>query len=146
VDSGSSSDDDLLVLEVLFPLPRTYRFLFVKPDSDDRNPQVLESVTPISAEVGPEWMNKAQAHAQASQILKAPEPAAEAGSSGTPPVKRVMKSAVGPLGQKPKSRIPTFSGKQPFLFAFGLASGIFPFSWLFFLSEPPWNSPGAPLE
>ncbi|KAK1681004.1 hypothetical protein QYE76_041852 [Lolium multiflorum] len=86
VDNGSSSDDDLLVLEV------------------------LESVTPISAEVGPEWMNKAQAQAGASRTRKAPKPTAEGGSSGAPPAKRVKKSALGPLGRPPKSRIPTSSG------------------------------------
>ncbi|KAK1628651.1 hypothetical protein QYE76_002966 [Lolium multiflorum] len=118
VDKGSSSDDDLLVLEVLFPLPRNYRFLFVKPDSADRNPQVLESVTPISPEVGPEWMNKAQAQAGASRTRKAPEPTAEAGSGGAPPAKRVKKSALGPLGRKPKSRIPTSSGRESVLIAF----------------------------
>jgi hypothetical protein len=110
VDNGSSSDDDLLVLEVLYPLSRTYEFLFMKSDLAVRNPQVLERVTPISAEVGPEWINKAQAQAEASRIRKAPEPAADAVTSGAPPIKRVRKSALGPLGRKPKNSIPTSSG------------------------------------
>jgi hypothetical protein len=55
VDNGSGNDDDLLVLEVFYPLSRTYKYLFVKPDSADQNPQVQENVTPIFAEVGPEW-------------------------------------------------------------------------------------------
>jgi hypothetical protein len=110
MDNGSGSDDELLVLEVLYSLSRTYEFLIVKPDSADRNPQVLESVTPLSAEVWPEWINKAQAQAEASRIRKAPEPAADAGASGAPPAKRMKKAALGPLGQKPKNRIPTSSG------------------------------------
>jgi hypothetical protein len=56
----------------------------VKSDSADRNPQVLERVTPISAEVGPEWIDKAQAQAGASRVRKAPKPVADAGASGSP--------------------------------------------------------------
>jgi hypothetical protein len=40
MDNGSGSDNDLLILEVLYPLSRTYKPFFVKPDLDDRNPQV----------------------------------------------------------------------------------------------------------
>jgi hypothetical protein len=110
VDNGSSSDDDLIVLEVLYPLSRTYEFLFMKSDSADRNPQVLERVTPISADVGPEWINKAQAQDEASRIRKAQEPATNAVASDAPPAKRVKKATLGPLGQKQKSGIPTSSG------------------------------------
>jgi hypothetical protein len=82
----------------------------VKPDAADPNPQVQEHVTPLSAEVGPEWVNKAQSQAEGSRIRKAPEPAADAGASGAPPAKRVKKPSLGPLGRKPKNRIPNSSG------------------------------------
>jgi hypothetical protein len=63
---------------------------------------------PIAAEVGPEWESRAQA--QASRIRKAPELAADAGPSMAPPAKRVKRPSLGPLGRKPKNKIPTSSG------------------------------------
>jgi hypothetical protein len=108
VDNGSDSDDDLLILEVFYPLSRTYKLFFVRPDPADRNPHVLESMMPITTEVGPEWVSKAQA--QASRVRKAPEPAADAGPSVDPPAKRVKKSSLGPFGRKHKNKIPTSSG------------------------------------
>jgi hypothetical protein len=74
----------LLFLRYLIHFPGLMKFLFMKSDSADRNPQVLERVTPISAEVGPEWIDKAQAQAGASRVRKAPKPVADAGASGSP--------------------------------------------------------------
>jgi hypothetical protein len=108
VDNGSGSDDDLLVLEVFYSLSWTYKLPFVKPDSADQNPQVHENVTPISAEVGPEWERRVQA--QTSRVRKEPEPATDAGPSAAPPCKRLKKAALGPHGRKPENRIPTSSG------------------------------------
>jgi cytochrome oxidase Cu insertion factor (SCO1/SenC/PrrC family) len=100
----------LLFLRYLIHFPGLMKFLFVKSDSADQNPRVLERVTPISAEVGPKWISKAPSQAEGSRIWKAPEPAADAGASDAPPDKRVKKSALGTLGWKPKNRIPTSSG------------------------------------
>jgi hypothetical protein len=108
VDNGSNSDDDLLVLEVFYPLSRTYKHFFVRPDPADRNPQVLESMTPLAAQMGPEWESRVRA--QASRVRKAPEPAADVGPSVAPPAKRVKKSSLGPLERKRKSKIPTSFG------------------------------------
>jgi hypothetical protein len=46
-------------LRYFIRFPGLVKFLSVKSDSADQNPQVLERVTPISAEVGPEWIDKA---------------------------------------------------------------------------------------
>jgi hypothetical protein len=48
-------------LRYLIRFPGLMKIFFVKPDSANRNLQVLERATPISAEVGPEWIDKAQA-------------------------------------------------------------------------------------
>ncbi|KAK1651342.1 hypothetical protein QYE76_069147 [Lolium multiflorum] len=77
-------------------------------DPADWNPQALESVTPLAAQVGPEWENRVRA--QASRVRKAPEPVADASPSVAPPAKRVKKSSLGPFERKCKNKIPTSTG------------------------------------
>jgi hypothetical protein len=71
----------------------------VTPVSADREPQVLEHVTPIAAEVG---------DPPAPRVRKTP--ASDAGSSDAPVPKRQKKSSSGPPGRKRKNEIPVASG------------------------------------
>jgi hypothetical protein len=97
--AGSGSDgDDCVVLEVFDSLALSCAFS-VTPVSADREPQVLEHVTPIDAEVG---------DPPAPRVRKAP--ASDAGSSEAPVAKRRKVSGSGPSGRKRKNAIPTSSG------------------------------------
>jgi hypothetical protein len=70
-----------------FSFPHT--LYFVDAPSASANPQVLERVTPLQAEVGQEFLDKLTSRGQKH---KAPEP--EAGSSHAPPAKRPKKPSL----------------------------------------------------
>lgn len=96
-------------------------FSFVASHSVDENPQVLEHVTPLAAEVGPEFE---RAQASGAQKDKAPAtdagtseaprvrktPASDAGSGEARPSKRQKKGSSGPLGRKRKHDMPVATG------------------------------------
>jgi hypothetical protein len=96
-DASGSEDDDCIILEVFDPLPLSYA-LPAMSDSADRYRQVLEHVTPLSAEVGDPL---------ASRVWKAPAP--EAGSSGALASKHQKILSSGPPRKK-KNNIHTSSG------------------------------------
>ncbi|KAK1614286.1 hypothetical protein QYE76_019803 [Lolium multiflorum] len=70
------------------------------------NPQVLEHVAPLAAQVGSEFE---QALAQ-GQAPKNKAPAEDAGPSGAPPAKRQKKGSLGPHGRKRRHEMPTAAG------------------------------------
>jgi hypothetical protein len=74
--NASDTDDDVVVLEVLYLLSFLY-FFFVRPATADQNPQVVEHVTPLAVEVG---------DPPAPRVRKAP--ASDAGPSTEPAPKR----------------------------------------------------------
>jgi hypothetical protein len=87
------------MLEVLVLLSLSYFFFSVAPVSADRNPQVLEHVTPLAAEVG---------DPPAPRVRKTP--ASDAGPSTEPVPKRGKASSSGPERKKRKHEIPLASG------------------------------------
>ncbi|KAK1625911.1 hypothetical protein QYE76_000226 [Lolium multiflorum] len=92
-----------------------------RPDEADQNRQVHEHVTPLAAEVGPEF-EQAQARKARKDKAPAPDagtseaprvrkaPASDAGASEAPPAKRYKRCSTGPTGGKRKPKIPVSSG------------------------------------
>ncbi|KAK1629626.1 hypothetical protein QYE76_003941 [Lolium multiflorum] len=93
-----TDDDDCTVLEVFDSLSLSYA-LSVTPVSADRDPQVLEHVTPLDAEVG---------DPPAPRVRKTP--ATDAGTSDTPATKRQKILSSGPSRKKIKNEIAVSSG------------------------------------
>ena len=93
----------------------------MRPDEADQNRQVHEHVTPLAAEVGPEF-EQAQARKARKDKAPAPDagtseaprvrkaPASDAGASEAPPAKRYKRCSTGPTGGKRKPKIPVSSG------------------------------------
>jgi hypothetical protein len=96
-----------LFLRYIVHLLCLINFSFVASHSANENPQVLEHVTPLAAEVGPEF-GRAQAQAPRARKNKAPAP--DAGPSDDPPAKRQKKGSSGPHGGKRKRGMPVATG------------------------------------
>ncbi|KAM0890762.1 hypothetical protein ACQ4PT_026848 [Festuca glaucescens] len=74
------------------------------------NPQVLEHVVPLAAEVGPEF-EQTLAQGQAPRARKNKAPAPDAGTSEAPPAKRQKKKgSTGPHGRKRRHEMPVSTG------------------------------------
>ncbi|KAK1669302.1 hypothetical protein QYE76_057461 [Lolium multiflorum] len=86
----SDSDDEVTILEVFYSFRFLIYCLSVDAPSASANPQVVDHVVPLQAEVGREFLEKLTSGGKKN---KAPAP--EAGPSDAPPAKRPRQEIVG---------------------------------------------------